>query len=330
MSNRGEAYGWETTEIPCPGEIRHDTTGARFREFLSTAPGPGSGHGNTWLFRAALRAKGADISAEEAQGDIQNAMPHKPHGEVTRAVRNAYRLTNDFTYNPVPRTPPRPKADTGPFWTAARRWIGDDPICHLWERSPIRPLDDPERDTVLFLQTMYSPDDLVFIGGTFDYAVRGRTLRTAGEWIDVLQSGHIPAMFICANPLTGEMAPTKDGKESRRCDAAIQYHRFAIVEFDGLPKQDQACFFLESGLPVAAIVDTGGKSLHGWIRVDCEDSTEWIRDVHRVFADVLKPLGADPACRNAARLVRLPGAMRDNGKQQRLLYLAPEGRRIAS
>jgi hypothetical protein len=57
---------------------------------------------------------------------------------------------------------------------------------------------------------------------------------------------------------------------------------------------------------------------------------QWTETVENtVFARWLIPLGCDAACRNEARLSRLPGHYRaDKGKWQRLLYLAPEGRAI--
>lgn len=49
----------------------------------------------------------------------------------------------------------------------------------------------------------------------------------------------------------------------------------------------------------------------------------------RLFGRYLIPLGCDAACRNEARLSRLPGHFRaDKGQWQRLLYLSPEGRAI--
>ena len=314
-----------------------DTQLARYRDALQSIPAPGEGGCHTALLGVANLARIADIHQDTAIADILGAIPPGgrtvPRREVADAVHKAYQDGSQGTYDRPAYIQSRhkPKVESEAFWRDARaRWLDNDPMAELWEKSIVRLLDDPADDAVLFLREMYNPSDLLFIGGTYDRAVPGRTLRSARDWINAMQSGHAPAMHICANPLSGREAEKKDGKPSRRCDAAIAAHRYAIVEFDDRSREDQACFFLQSRLPVAAIVDTGGKSLHGWIRVDCEDSREWQRDVHRVFAEVLKPLGADGACRNASRLVRLPGAMRDNGNLQRLLFLAPEGRRVAS
>ncbi|MFC1451857.1 hypothetical protein ACFLSJ_00770 [Verrucomicrobiota bacterium] len=130
--------------------------------------------------------------------------------------------------------------------------------------------------------------------------------------------------------LTGDLGPTKNGGMSFRADSCIASFRFATVEFDSVPMDEQAAFWAGVDLPVAAIIDSGGKSLHGWVRVDRPDREAWEWDVEiGLFARRLVPLGVDAACRNEARLSRMPGFHRAETKRwQRLLYLAPNGRRV--
>ena len=64
-----------------------------------------------------------------------------------------------------------------------------------------------------------------------------------------------------------------------------------------------------------AVVDTAGKSLHGWFDfTDCEPVLDELRLV-------LPALKCDPKLFTASQPVRLPGAERD-GKMQRLVYLS--------
>ena len=67
------------------------------------------------------------------------------------------------------------------------------------------------------------------------------------------------------------------------------------------------------------------KSLHGWIKIDgittLEQWREWVQP--QLFRRILDPMGFDPACKNAGRLSRTVGHVRDNGNTQKLLYLAP-------
>jgi hypothetical protein len=91
-----------------------------------------------------------------------------------------------------------------------------------------------------------------------------------------------------------------------------------------------------------ALVHTGSKSIHAWLRVDARDEAEWQKNVvEGVLAEFVR-MGFDPSFANPAQLCRLPGAWRwlkdkqledgdrdsdgtvpdaNRWKQQRLLYL---------
>jgi hypothetical protein len=111
----------------------------------------------------------------------------------------------------------------------------------------------------------------------------------------------------------------------------VKAFRFAVAEFDGMSREDQLRFWWAVNLPVSALIDSGGKSLHAWIRIDGVDTADQWADLveGRLFGTYLIPLGCDAACRNEGRLSRLPGHFRtEKGHWQRILYLAPEGRAI--
>jgi hypothetical protein len=49
----------------------------------------------------------------------------------------------------------------------------------------------------------------------------------------------------------------------------------------------------------------------------------------RLYSQILEPMGVDPACKNSARLSRLPGHFRAEKRQlRRVLYLSVEGRKV--
>jgi hypothetical protein len=188
----------------------------------------------------------------------------------------------------------------------------------LWERSPTR-LDWPvAEDARQLLARLYAPDEIVYIGELS----RG-VLRKAGE----LATGFDrECHHIIPNPLTGSYGPKKGGGFSLRADSCVKAFRFAVVEFDKRTRAWQTDFWLraiDAGTPVAAIIDSGGKSLHSWLRVHCRDAVEWETRVEQgLFSGKLAGLGADVSCKNEARLSRLPGALRrETGRWQRLLYL---------
>jgi hypothetical protein len=101
-----------------------------------------------------------------------------------------------------------------------------------------------------------------------------------------------------------------------------------VLEFDNIPKATQAAFWLSARLPLAALIDTGGKSLHGIIKVDCVDTAQWEKEIEQdFFPRIVAGLGGDGACKNESRMSRIPGVKRGED-WQRLLYLDPEGKGI--
>lgn len=70
-------------------------------------------------------------------------------------------------------------------------------------------------------------------------------------------------------------------------------------------------------LPCAAIVDSGNKSVHAIVRVDAKDADEYRQRVARLYAVCdANGLPVDQSCKNRARLVRLPGAVRGESAQR--------------
>ena len=124
-------------------------------------------------------------------------------------------------------------------------------------------------------------------------------------------------------PLRGEFEDEAEGSEASASDAneggfveKLRYNednvaefRHTLIEWDDCSKELQLGRLIASGLPLAAIVDSGGKSLHGIVRVDAADKAEYderVRMIHALFEDT----GLDSSCKNASRLSRLPDAAR--------------------
>jgi hypothetical protein len=110
-------------------------------------------------------------------------------------------------------------------------------------------------------------------------------------------------------------------------DANVTAFRFALVECDGIPFELQLPLLAKLPLPVAAILGSGGRSLHAWVRVDADTLDEYRQTVSRMLA-LLGKFGVDGQNKNAARMSRLPGVVRSIGAtgdgRQRLYYLNPK------
>jgi hypothetical protein len=219
-----------------------------------------------------------------------------------------------------------------------RRIIAQGPIsddADLWEISPIRLYDSTDRDPVLLLETLFEADEFIFIGDRLEPGVIGKNIRTVAAWIMFFEAGGKAGPFIIINPLSGEPAPKKSGDgDSLRGDSNVKTFRHCLVEFDNLGREDQIRFWYAAKLPIRALIDSGGKSIHAWLDVqklsNVSNCDQWNQEIKiGLYEKVLVPLGVDRACCNPSRLSRLPGHLR-SGKEkfQQLLWLSPEGREV--
>ena len=299
----------------------------KYKKSLQRLKPAGQGNGtHSALLAIANRGVRAGIAAEEIASDIRQNLPPGSRvvsdAEIWGAVNKALADGGKPPTSAVPIGPPRVRPELRDRLIAqgAGATIKD-----IMAASPLPIPASPVEQQRLVLVSLYGGDEFVFIGERHD-----TDPRTVRSWVEILAAGHPLGPHIIPNPLTGEEGLTKDNKPSRRADACVAAFRFAVVEFDGLPLEQQVAFWTAVKLPVTALIDSGGKSIHGWIRVDAPDRVAWERDIEvGLFAERLVPQGVDAACRNEARLSRMPGHTReDSGRVQRLLYLAPAGKAV--
>ena len=127
-------------------------------------------------------------------------------------------------------------------------------------------------------------------------AVLGDWDESAGAWIRF-------------NPLDGEGCGNTN----------VIDRRYALVESDVLDMDRQFPAIKELNLPCAAVVSSGGKSVHAIVRVDAPSAEEYRKRVRWLY-DYCDRHGfvTDKNNKNESRLSRMPGATR-NGKRQLLL-----------
>jgi len=108
-----------------------------------------------------------------------------------------------------------------------------------------------------------------------------------------------------------------DGKGIK--NANITRFTYALVESDNMPIAEQDALYRKFELPIAALVHSGGKSLHAIVKVDANDEEDYRKRVDYLY-DFLEKNGlpVDKANRNPSRLSRMPGVTR-NGNMQTLV-----------
>jgi len=103
-----------------------------------------------------------------------------------------------------------------------------------------------------------------------------------------------------------------------REDANVYRFQNFLVEMDGMPLAEQQKYVQSMGMPYTAAVYSGGKSIHYVISLkeDMPDESSW-RLVAEWILNVMDK--ADQQTKNPSRMVRIPGAHRPGGRQQRLI-----------
>lgn len=197
------------------------------------------------------------------------------------------------------------------------RWVEEQEL-HLpdtWE---------PAQQLKRYLQALFEPDEYVaYVTESFMAADRRRPAkgcwdRTAGQLIEELDAcgGDVGKVmgdcdpeigaWICFNPVDG----------TGRKDANVTSYRYALVECDNMEPGKQLAAIHQMGLPCAALVYSGGKSIHAIVRVNAPDYAEYRKRVDHLYATCQKNgLTLDQQNRNPSRLSRMPGILRAGQKQ---------------
>jgi RecA-family ATPase len=179
--------------------------------------------------------------------------------------------------------------------------------------------------TIDFLKACFEPDEVVCICNDIicDEEGKGRpaskgTFLKRDEWIEKHFTPPISSMwngpdsrgaYVRVNPCLDETGS----------DSGVSAFRHVLVEMDEKTKDEQWTILKESKLPLSVVIDSGGKSLHGWVRVEAANKEEWNERRDVVYRH-MEALGIDPKNKNASRFSRLAGVMRD-GKEQRLVAI---------
>lgn len=180
-----------------------------------------------------------------------------------------------------------------------------------------------ENMTERFLKQCFDADDVVCICTNIAQFDEGRSgpadkgiFLKRDEWLQKHFSGETNPLFL-KKDFAGAYVRINPCSDESGTDAGVSKYRHVLVEMDEKSKEEQWAILKDSKLPLSVVIDSGGKSLHGWVRVDAANKDEWQQRRDIVYRHI-EHLGVDPKNKNASRFSRLPGVMR-NGAQQKLV-----------
>ena len=185
------------------------------------------------------------------------------------------------------------------------RW----PFAQILSDSPLLVAErDPDDQFRTWLK-LWPAHSVVWIGDVYSSgkAVHRTHFRPVAEWYQI---GPVMGNFTCGS----SFKPGCFQRGNANCDGT----RFMVVESDTLPKDEVGAIFAYLNrrlhFNLHAIIDTAGKSLHGWF-----DAPRTPR-IEAQLKATLTVFGCDPKLFTYSQPVRVPGAWRD-GKLQRIIWL---------
>ena len=188
---------------------------------------------------------------------------------------------------------------------------------------------NPAEDLITYLELLFEPDDKVgYVTNDVWQDADGRWVpskgvydRTAAELIASIRKhpDDLGATIGDWKPQVGAWIRFNPVDGTGVKNENVTRFRYALVESDTLPVAEQDVLFRKLELPIAALVHSGGKSLHAIVHIDADNYEEYRKRVDFLY-DFLEKNGVtiDHQNRNPSRLSRMPGVTRNGNRQ----YLA--------
>ncbi len=176
-----------------------------------------------------------------------------------------------------------------------------------------------------FLKACFKADDVLSLApGTLpDGETRaipehgGINVFTRDQWLErATAKGGIERLFSTRHGLYIRINPVTP--KSNGSDKDVTAFRHTLIESDRIPKAEQERILRESGLPIAALIDSGGHSIHAWVRVEAKSRDEYHARRERLWQSLPEGFVIDSQNRNPSRFSRCPGGRRGDAVQKLL------------
>lgn len=204
-----------------------------------------------------------------------------------------------------------------------KNWIEESDV-HIPKSYP---LEQRKQDIVTYLTTLFEPEEYVgYVVNTFalpdgkQSPTMGNYSRTVQQIIDGINgTTQLENVFGSFNKEMGAWIRFNpiDGKGVKNDN--VTAFRYMLLESDNMSLGKQKAILEQLELPIAAMVFSGGKSIHAIVKVDAYSYEEYRKRVDFIYSIAQKNgFKPDKKNRNPSRLSRMPGVMR-NGKPQFLM-----------
>jgi len=186
-------------------------------------------------------------------------------------------------------------------------------------RRRVLPTDLEETTPFEFLDILYGPEAFICVSradGTG--AISRNEIRSVREWpiaMTEVDLNEPHGIWFCINPLVDQ---------TTRNNESVADFRFCLVECDGdgtvKNLEQQYSNLLDTGLPIAAVYSSGGKSIHALVKIEATNATQFKERVEQVYNHLSDLPGIDKGRKAPSQLSRLPGAFRAGVRQSLLSW----------
>ena len=211
--------------------------------------------------------------------------------------------------------------------TEALEW--DDIVIDMDDSAPAKALGpkvSPTAQLEQYIRLIFRPDEIV--GYCTNDAVQdeegkwrptaGVNYQTAEQLIQLLHQypNDLGATVGDCKPDAGGWIRYNPVDGAGVKEANVTRFTYALLECDDIPKNEQIALFRRLQIPITALIDSGGRSIHALVKVEAEDLKQYKERVAFLYA-YLKKQGVpiDTANRNPNRFTRMPGIMRGDHMQ---------------
>jgi hypothetical protein len=267
---------------------------------LDLKPCPTAGEGvHKWVYYAACRAVEAGMTDDQARELIEPLMtrPPNPPSEIEDALRSA----RGERRGPGILWPERNDEQVEAIAESGMR------VMDFWQVSPFEMQKGESRTEEII--------DILFPGNP--WLCVGRSARLFGTQRREKLRGRLDRLaLIVPSPMKSQTGLTKDGRTSFHSLNNTGPRRFLIIEADrgSLDQQAAVIGHLGTYAPLAAVVFSGSRSLHGWFSCKRTSEQKLLK-----FMQYAVSLGGDSKLWLPSQFCRMPDGQRYDGKNSQAL-----------
>jgi hypothetical protein len=299
----------------------------RYLAAIPPAVSGSNGHNQTFSVAMAL-VEGFALSSSEAKSLMmdysQRCSPPWSEKDIDHKLKDAESkaesakrgklIRRGVKYQSQPKSAPVPMGKVTPEVKPAR-----------YEVSDATELPDPVPDgTRQFIMAAFQPGEGVRIAQARTGDDGREIPKDAGitlsreEWLKKLDASKgNPNAFLKTSDRNGIFVSVNPMRIGGSKDADVTDLRHALLEFDEISREEQWGIIVQSQVPCTAIISSGRKSIHAWVKIDAKDRREFderTKALYQHFSDY-RP---DEKNKNPSRFSRLPGCERGQSRQELL------------